>query len=121
MQEQTTKTKIAIFASRKFFDSEIFEPQKEKIKNALNNFSVDKVVITIGNIKNRLLIDFVKELGYTVNVIAQRNGSIENSNKKIIRENEYIIFNIYQNSSNMLSLYEYATEYNKNIIALKTN
>jgi len=106
------KIDIAVFSSKKLNESDLFEISKNKIENAIKGFGKDEVVITIGNIKNKLLINFIKELGYVVNVVSQRNGSIDNSNKKIIRENEIAVFMIVDDSSNMLKLLDYAIEHN---------
>lgn len=104
------RIKIAILSSRKLNESNIFDKHKDSIESFIKEFNKDEVVITIGNIKNKLLINFIQGLGFEVTVVTQRSGSLENSNKKIIRENEMIVFLRYDESPTIGYFLDYAIE-----------
>jgi len=104
--------KLAILSSRKLNEKEIFDKHKNTLENAITSFDPKEVEITIGNIKNKLVIDLVKDLGYKVIVVSQSKGGmgLYNSNKKIIRENEMIVFFRYDESPTISEFMDYAIE-----------
>lgn len=104
------KIKVAILSSRKLNENDIFNKHKETIKSVMSSYSINEVDITIGNIKNKLLIDFIQELGFNVIVKRQSVPSLENSNKKIIREHEMVIFFNYEESPHISNFIDYAIE-----------
>ncbi len=98
------KIPAAILSSAKLNEKSIFLQYKEQIRNTLLTLEPNKYIISIGKLKNKLMIDFVHELGYEVQVIAQHPKSLKNSNRKIIKENALILFFIYEESSVMMEL-----------------
>jgi len=104
--------KLAILSSRKLNEKEIFDKHKNTLENAITSFDPKEVEITIGNIKNKLVIDLVKDLGYKVVVVSQSRGGmgLYNSNKKIIRENEMIVFFRYDESPTIGDFMDYTIE-----------
>jgi len=102
------KVKIALLSSAKLNDKAVFETCRDQIANAVKGFDADSYQFIIGNIKNRVMIEYVKSLGYEVTVVTQHIKSLANSNKKIIRESHGVIFFIYDKSSVMMDLLEYA-------------
>jgi len=100
--------KLAILSSRKLNEKEIFDKHRDTLENVIKGFDPKEVEITIGNIKNKLVINFLRDLGYKVIVVSQRSGSLYNSNKKIIRENEMIVFLRYDESPRIGEFLEYA-------------
>jgi len=92
------KTNFALFASAKLNDKKIFEQYKDSIDNIIKNFDKEKYKFTIGQIKNKLLIEYIQTLGYEVIVKSQHINSLKSSNKKIIRESHGAIFFIFNKS-----------------------
>ena len=101
---QENKIPIAVFASAKLNEIKLFTEYKDNIKDVLKDFDPAQYEISIGKLKNKLLISLLEELGYSVNVISQHPKSLLNSNKKIIKDNALNIFFIYDNSSIMIEL-----------------
>jgi len=105
---QTDKIPVAVFASAKLNEIELFteykEDIKEDIKDILKSFDPAEYEISIGKLKNKLLIALLEELGYSINVVSQHPKSLSNSNRKIIKDNALNIFFIYNNSSTMIEL-----------------
>jgi hypothetical protein len=106
------KTNFALFASAKLNDKKVFEQYKDSIDNIIKNFDKEKYIFTIGQIKNKLLIEYIQTLGYEVIVKSQHINSLKSSNKKIIRESHGVIFFIFNKSSIMMELLEYANTCN---------
>lgn len=118
---EESKIKIALLSSRKLNEQEIFNEHKNTIENFIKNFTIDEVKITIGNIKNKLIINCIQDLGFDVSIVQQQTASLENSNKKIIRENEIIVFLRYDNSPTMGYLLDYAIGIDKNTVPINLN
>ncbi len=83
---------------------------KSEIEFFLNKVIPSNPVITMGNLKNLPMIHFIENLGYDVNKKIQMPESLYNSNRKLIREHDLIIFLIHNHSSNMTDFCEYAKE-----------
>lgn len=116
-----SKIKLALFSSGALNEQEIFDQQKDTIENFLKGFKTDEVEITIGNIKNKLIINCIQEIGFNVSIVQQQTASLENSNKKIIRENEMIVFLRYDDSPTMGYLLDYAIEIGRTTIPVNLN
>jgi hypothetical protein len=104
----TRKTNLVLLASKKLNEKDTFEIYKEDIYRIVNAFDPTNSQFTIGKIHNGLLITYIKSLGYEVNEVEQHPKSSYNSNKKLIRESDGAIFFIYNKSSIMMKLLEYA-------------
>jgi len=102
------KITVAVFSSAILNEKKIFTEYKDQIRNLLKDFDPAEYEISIGKLKNKLLIEFIKELGYEVKVISQHPKSLHNSNKKIIKDNALSIFFIHHNSSIMIKLLSFA-------------
>ena len=116
MMTTETKMPIAIFSSAIFNEKKVFAEYEAKFKNILKEFDPNKYEISIGKLKNKLFIDFVQKLGYEVNIIAQHPKSLENSNKKIIKDHELMLFFIYDKSSIMMKLLIFAQTFSEKIV-----
>ena len=113
------KIKAVILSSAKLNDTKILEDKYENIKSFLDLNIPEHVTITIGVIKNVNLISFLQEKGYEINRKNQRVMSLENSNKKLIRENDLVIFFKYQNNPKIDDFIKYAKSIeNKKIVTL---
>jgi len=102
------KIPIALFGSAVLNEKKTFLACQEQIGKALEVFDPKEYEISIGKLKNKLLIEYVKGLGYDVNIISQHPKSLLNSNKKIIREHVLSVFLIHHESSIMMELLSYA-------------
>jgi hypothetical protein len=102
------KTNLVLLSSKKLNEKDTFESYKEDIYRIVNGFDPANYQFTVGKIHNGSLIAYVKSLGYEVNEVGQHLNSLYNSNKKLIRESEGAIFFIYNKSSIMMKLLEYA-------------
>jgi len=102
------KTNLVLLSSKKLNEKDVFECHKEEIYRIVNGFEPDKYQFTVGKIHHKLLIEYLLTLGYEVNEIPQHPKSLDNSNKKLIRESDGAIFLIYNQSSIMMQLLEYA-------------
>ena len=98
------KIPVAIFASATLNKEETFTQYKENIKSTLAPMSTDKHIISIGEVKNKLIIAYLKELGYEVNVVPQHYKNVLPSNYNIIKANDFIIFLIHEESSRTMNL-----------------
>lgn len=101
------KVAVAIFASATLNKEEIFTQYKEDIKSTLATLDTDKYIISIGEVKNKLIIAYVKELGYEINVLSQHYKNVLPSNYNIIKANDFIIFFIHEESSRTMNLLSY--------------
>jgi len=107
------KQTVAILASSALNDKVTLQKYKDVIQKKLAQFEVDEIVITIGDIKNGLIIEYIKNLGYEVKVEAQYKifigKAIGKSNKNIIDKNNIIIF--LRENKGIDEFIEYALEY----------
>ena len=112
------ETKVVILSSEKLNDLDILEKYYDEIKEFLDTNLPKNSFITIGNIKNGNLINFLKTKGYLINKKLQHVNSLENSNKKLIRENDMIIFFHYNKSSIIRNFIEYAQNFDSKEIKI---
>jgi len=112
------KIKTVILSSAKLNDIKILEDKYKNIKSFLDLNLPEYATITIGVIKNVNLITFLKENGYEITRKNQRVMSLENSNKKLIRENDLVIFLKYQNSQKIDDFIDYAHSIDNKKIAI---
>lgn len=110
METNLNKVKLAIFSSRKLNEQSTLNKHKSTIENIIQNFKPNEVEITIGNIKNKLIINLLQSLEFDVLVIQQNNNSLYNSNLRIIEENEIIIFLRYEESPTIDEFLDYAAK-----------
>ena len=102
--------KTLIMSSRYLNENNNLDSYKSQIESFLNRIISPNPVITMGNLKNVPMIHFVRSLGYDVNKKNQMPESLYNSNRKLIREHDLVIFLIHNHSSNMSDFLEYAKE-----------
>ena len=102
--------KTLIMSSRYLNDGDNLDNYIAQVESFLNRMIPPNAVITMGNLKNGPMIHFIKSLGYDVNKKIQMPESLYNSNRKLIREHELVIFLIHNHSSNMTDFWEYAKE-----------
>ena len=103
-------------SSRFLNENNNLENYKNEIENFLEKVIPMDAVITMGNLKNGPMIQFIDNIGYIVNKKIQHPQSLYNSNRMLIRQNDLVIFLIYNNSANMTDFLEYAKEVNVNKI-----
>ncbi len=97
-------------SSRYLNEGNNLDNYKSRIESFLNTVIPANTVIKMGNLKNGPIIHFIRSLGYDVNKKIQMPGSLYNSNRKLIREHDLVIFLIHNHSSNMSDFLEYAKE-----------
>ena len=103
-------------SSRFLNENNNLEDYKNEIENFLDKVIPVDAVITMGNLKNGPMIEFINSIGYVINKKRQHPQSLYNSNRMLIRENDLVIFLIHNNSANMTDFLEYAREENVNRI-----
>ena len=103
-------------SSRFLNENNNLEDYQTEIENFLNKVIPKDAVITMGNLKNGPMIKYINSIGYDINKKIQHPQSLYNSNRMLIRQNELVIFLIYNNSANMTDFLEYAKEVNVNKI-----
>jgi len=104
------KINVVILSSAQLNDSEVLKEHSSEIINFLTSHLPSESFITIGVIKNVNLINFLEENGYEISRKNQRLGSLENSNKKLIRENDLVLFFRFLNNPNIDDFIEYAKQ-----------
>lgn len=105
MNQQTT---VVILSSAQLNNTKILETYTQEIELFMKENIPENSFITIGVIKNLQLINYLQNHGYVINRKNQRAGSLENSNKKLIRDNEIVIFFNYPESSKINEFIAYA-------------
>lgn len=100
--------KTLIMSSRFLNEGDNLKNYETQIEIFLNTVIPTGAVITMGNLKNVPMIKFIKSIGYDVNKKKQMPESLYNSNRKLIREHDLVIFLIHNHSSNMSDFLDYA-------------
>ena len=105
-----------IMSSKFLNENNNLENYKSEIEEFLVDVIPENAVITMGNLKNGPMIKFINSIGYVVNKKRQHPQSLYNSNRMLIRQNDLVIFLIYNNSANMTDFLDYAKEMDVNKI-----
>jgi len=103
-------------SSRFLNENNNIKDHQTEIESFLDKVIPIDAVITMGNLKNGPMIKFINSIGYDINKKRQHPESLYNSNRMLIRQNDLVIFLIYNNSANMTDFLEYAREVNVNKI-----
>lgn len=104
------KTTVVILSSEQLNNTQVLETYAQEIGLFMKENIPENHLITIGVIKNVQLINYLQNNGYEIIRKNQRAGSLENSNKKLIRENDKVIFFNYPNSSKINQFIGYAQD-----------
>lgn len=117
-----SKTTVVILSSEELNDKKKLEEYKSEITLFMDENLPENHLITIGAIKNIKLIEFLQDKGYEINKKAQSLPSLENSNNKLIRDNDIVIFFNCSESLHVSSFIDYARDIdNKDIKILNLN
>jgi len=109
------KKTVVILSSAILNNQDELQEYSCKIKKFLKNNIPKNYLLSIGIIKNRQLINYLHDNGYEINEINQHPNSLKNSNKKLIRNNDLVIFFNYPNSPYIDKYIQYAKENSKDI------
>lgn len=106
--ESKNNLDIVLLSSSYFNNKEILNQNKSKIITFISSHTLEESIITIGNIKNAELINFLKENKFNVEVKRQTPSSLVPSNRKSIKESKKVLFLYYSSSKNLSKFIEYA-------------
>lgn len=101
---------IVILSSGAFADNKILDRHKEKIEQFMQENITDGSKITIGNIKNTKMIEYLESIGYSIIKKSQHVKSLGNSNRKLINESDLALFISYENSPNIANFINHANK-----------
>ncbi len=101
------QTKVVILSSEQLNNIQMLEKYSQEIELFMKENIPNNPLITIGVIKNVNLINYFQNNGYEITRKPQRSGSLENSNKKLIRDNEIVLFFNYPDSSKITEFIGY--------------
>lgn len=99
---------IVLLSSSYFNNKEVLKQNKSRIITFISSHILEESTITIGNIKNAELINFLKENKFNVEVKRQAPSSLIPSNKKSIKESTKALFLYHSSSKNLSKFIEYA-------------
>lgn len=99
--------KVSILSSGDLNDKNTFEKYSETIFEFLTKNIPEHSEVTIGNIKNGTIIEFLKNNNIEVNVRRQHPNSAGSNNKRSMQESDITIFLHYNNSKSIKGFIEY--------------
>ncbi len=99
---------VVILSSEQLNHTNMLEEYSQEITIFMKENIPKNHLITIGVIKNVQLIKHLQNIGYEITSKNQRSGSLGNSNRKLIRDNDLVIFFNYPDSPYISEFIDYA-------------
>lgn len=105
MNKQTT---VVILSSSDLNNTKILKGYSQKIEDFMKENIPENSLITIGSTKNFELIEYLQNKGYKIIRKIQGRSGLEKSNKKLIEDNDIVLFFNYESSFHMNAFFIYA-------------